>query len=134
MFGRETHQQLNLVVIFFGSHLLQQTQIVPIHGKDQVKRIEILFAHPASTHIRDIKATLGSRRLGTTIGRLTDMKRMRACRRDFDNVFESGLANQMPEDAFGHRRPTDIAHAYEQHTGVHCHRKGFSLCHVFFRA
>jgi hypothetical protein len=59
------------------------------------------------------------------------MKGVRAGRLDLDHIFKPRLPNQMPKYAFSHRRATDIAHAYEQYSGIHRERDWFSFCHLF---
>ncbi len=98
-----------------GSDLLfQNGQVVPIHGDDVVEAPEIgLFDATSADPFQRITAALrGSAR--PAVCRFVDVVGMGASRVDLDVVTKPLLLDQVPEDAFGCRRPADIAHADEQ--------------------
>ena len=52
---------------------------------------------------------------GARIGQLSDLRVVRPCRVDRDAVLQTCAGNERAEDAFGKRRPANVAGAHEEH-------------------
>ena len=99
---------LRATTLHFGQH-------PSIHGKDQVKSLEILRTEASGDHARQIVATRPGRTLRSQVWRLTLVICSGSCRVDLKPPTQSALFKHFPENAFRRRRTTDVPDTNEQH-------------------
>jgi len=79
-------QQLDPVLLLLRTGLAQHAQVVPVHGQDQVEAQKVSCGDTPRPQVRQFVTTLGSRFLGTGIGRFADMVGMGSSGVDFMNL------------------------------------------------
>lgn len=97
--------------------LLQAAQVLRVHRDDQIESVQIVEPDLARA-ARESKSASFRDGARTRVGFLAYMPRADAGGIDLDAIAQPGSRDLLPEDAFGERRSTDVAHADEQHSNT----------------
>ena len=95
------------------TNALQRGEVLSVHGKHEVEMGKVVLGHTPRAHFRQIIATTGGDLSGARIGLLAGVVGQGAGRIDFHESPYFRAIGQTPDNAFGQRRPTDVAHANE---------------------
>src|SRR5690606_29072851 len=85
-FVGEAHKQHELVLIYFGTLLLQGREVFPVHRQNKIKLAEVVGGDLASHTMRQFVAAFTRSCLGPCVGGLANMKAVGASRIYADHV------------------------------------------------
>ena len=85
-----------------------------VHRQDQIECLEVFLSNTPGAFSADVYSAKAQSRLGTLIGRVTDMPTSEAGRIDDEILAKSSLNCDIPKDPFGNRRAADITEANEK--------------------
>ncbi len=97
--------------------LLQLSQIVAVHGDDQIECLEVGTGHPAR-YARQLVSAAASCGPHSGIGPLPGMEIARSCGIRRDLTGQSSLNDDMFQDPLGGGRAANIPRADEQHRAM----------------
>lgn len=111
---QKLRQAPDLVLVLRGASFFQKCAVVPVHGQEQVKRLEVFFHHGSGPQVRKFVASFERMLLAALIGWRIGVEVVSACRVHLDFVQEVLLSQSCEENCFGCGTATDVAHADEQ--------------------